>query len=71
MFLVNDNRHAIKPNLNYKITKDMKMDFRCMQTDHGASQNELGKQKYINWSLVQKNEVANTKAENSLAQANY
>ena len=47
------------------------MDFRCMQTDHGASQNELGKQKYINWSLVQKNEVAITKAENSLAQANY
>ena len=34
IFSINENRHAVKRKLNYQITKDAKMDFRYMQTDH-------------------------------------
>ena len=34
VFLINENRHAIKHKLNYEIKKDTKLDFRYMQTDH-------------------------------------
>ena len=33
-FWINENRHAIKYKLNYEISKDTKMDFRYMKTNH-------------------------------------
>ena len=34
VFSINENKHAIKRELNYEIKKDSKMDYPHMQTDH-------------------------------------
>ena len=46
VFSINENRHAIKHELNYEITKDMKVDFRYMQTDHASISKRTIKEKY-------------------------
>ena len=45
MFLINENRHAIKHKLNYEITKDMKMDFQYMPPDHARISKRAIKEK--------------------------
>ena len=34
VFSINENKPAIKDKLNYELTKDTKMDFQYMETDH-------------------------------------
>ena len=79
-------RHAIKHKLNHEITKDAKIDFRYIKTDHARiskraieEKNYLGTESWENdkevsknRSIVHKSEVADTKkAKNPLTQANY